>query len=91
MSLAEEFYFSMQADPTPQAGKMTNFTEADRQLLRENNELLRVIRDQLTGPGSGYPGWLQTGGRTWLIRLPPLRRRTGGIDGCRDTRKAEVI
>jgi N-acetylmuramoyl-L-alanine amidase len=88
MSLAEEFYFSMQAGNTPQAGKMTNFTENDRQLLRENNELLRVIRDQLTGPGSGYPGWPQTGGRTLVDTVAAIGANQG-IDGCRDTKKAK--
>ena len=67
---------------------MTNFTENDRQLLRENNELLRTIRDQICGPGSGFPGWPQTGGRTLVDTVAAIGANQG-IDGCRDTKKAK--
>lgn len=87
MSLSQAFYSGIQAETT-QTGKMTNFTDADRQLLKENNELLRVIRDQLTGPGSGYPGWPQTGGRTLVDTVAALGAAQN-IDGCRDTKKAK--
>lgn len=85
MAMARNHYFAI-ANDTSQ--KDTMMTESDRQLLIEIRDLCRTIRDQLTGPGSGFPGWPQTGGRTLVDTVAALGAAQG-IDGCRDTKKAK--
>lgn len=54
----------------------------------EQRELLtkvREIHDQLTGPGDGFAGWAQNGGRT-LNDLAAAVAAKLEIPGCRDTK-----
>lgn len=84
MAAARDHYFAMATNATSQ--KDTTVTESDRQLLIETRDLCRVIRDQLCGPGSGYPGWPQTGGRTLTDTVAAIAEKQG-IPNTKDTMK----
>ena len=70
--------------PTPE--KETAMTPEERSLLIEIRDLARVIRDQLTGPGSAAPGWPQGGNRT-LYDLTAAIAEVEGVTGTRDTKQ----
>ena len=84
MSAARDHYFAMATNATSQ--KDTTVTESDRQLLIETRDLCRTIRDQLCGPGSGYPGWPQTGGRTLTDTVAAIAEKQG-VPNAKDTMK----
>lgn len=70
--------------PVPTA-KDEEMTEEDRALLKEVHKLVTIIRDQLTGPGSNYPGWPHGGGRT-LYDLTAAIAEVEGVPGTKDTK-----
>ena len=83
MSAARDYYFAM-ANNISQ--KDLTMTESDRQLLIETRDLCRTIRDQLCGPGSGFPGWSQTGGRTLTDTVAAIAEKQG-VPNTRDTKR----
>lgn len=74
--------------PTTETEKETDMalSPEDRALLTETRDLARTIRDQITGPGSNFPGWSQGGGRT-LYDLAAAVAEVEGVPGTRDTKQ----
>lgn len=66
----------------PTTGALMALSDAEQ---RELLDKTRMIFDQLTGPGGGFKGWEQGGGRT-LYDLTAASAAKQGVPGTRDTK-----
>lgn len=68
--------FTNTPTPAPQIKETPDMNEEDRKLIRETNENLKFVRDQLAGIGGGG-GWPQGGDRTLYDLVAAIAEKQG--------------